>query len=71
MAPRDDLKIAGIVEPGAAIIAQCGGVRKPAEHVHFREGQGSLADASGFGGNVGAQFSEQPALDLNNFLLGV
>ena len=58
-------------ENGAAVVAEGGEVGEAGEDVDFGEGQRGLADAAGFGGNGGAEFGEEAALDLDNLLLCV
>ena len=71
MAPADNFDVRRIIKLRAAIVALGRNLGKICQHVNLSQRQRRLADAAGLGGNGGPQFRKNPALDFDDFFLGV
>src|SRR5581483_1063499 len=71
MTTANDLDVGAIVKPRSAILTQCGHVSKRGQDIDLSQRQRGLPNASSLAGNVRTQLGEEPALNLDNFLLRV
>jgi hypothetical protein len=70
VAAADDEEFAGVVEFRANVAAIGGEFRERGEDVELGDGGSGAAEASGFGGDAGADVNEELALDLEDAFVG-